>query len=124
MIRKWRHSLKVRGFSVTTIRSTCPDCGDVDLIAEDVLLSMGELPNEGSYSFVCPKCDNMVEKRADRKVMSLLRTVDNIGVEGALGDWDEAFAQELTCDISHRWEFPVKMGQKCLCGEVTWSNNE
>lgn len=124
MLRKWLSNTKVRGFGVTTIRSTCPDCGEVDLVAEGVVVTMGETADEGSYSFVCPKCLNEIEKRADQKTMILLCSVDNISLRGTQGDWDEAFAQELTCDVSHRWEFPVKMGQKCLCGKVTWSNNE
>jgi len=39
-------------------------------------------------------------------------------------DWDDGFAQELTCDASHKWDFPVRMGQSCVCGEKEWGVDE
>ena len=57
---------------MTTIRTTCPTCGEVDMTPEAVLLSVRDLAGEGSYRFSCPECRNTVEKPADRKVVALL----------------------------------------------------
>jgi len=58
--------------SVTTIRATCPHCGEVDITPEAILLSLGHPAGIGSYRFSCPECLDTVEKPADRKVMALL----------------------------------------------------
>ena len=57
---------------MTTIRATCPDCGEVEMEAQAITLSVRETDGEGSYSFTCPSCSNLVEKPADRKVVMLL----------------------------------------------------
>jgi len=40
--------------------------------ASSVLLRVETGQNEGSYTFVCPVCEDTIEKRADRKVVMLL----------------------------------------------------
>jgi hypothetical protein len=57
---------------VTTIRATCPQCGEVDITPEAILLSLRHPAGLGSYRFSCPGCYDTVEKPADRKVMALL----------------------------------------------------
>ncbi len=57
---------------MTTIRATCPRCGEVEMGAAAVLLTVEAGRAEGSYSFVCPVCEQTIEKRADRKVVMLL----------------------------------------------------
>jgi hypothetical protein len=57
---------------MTTIRTNCPTCGEVDMSPEAVLLSVRDIAGEGSYRFSCPECRNTVEKPADRKVVALL----------------------------------------------------
>ncbi|HYT30327.1 MAG TPA: hypothetical protein VEN82_06085 [Actinomycetota bacterium] len=42
---------------------------------ENILLSAPSEAGLGTYRFVCPACLNPVEKRADRKVVDLLRSV-------------------------------------------------
>jgi hypothetical protein len=56
---------------MTTIRSTCPLCGEVDLRPEQILL---HVPRDGRsvYQFMCPACLDPVEKPADGKVAALL----------------------------------------------------
>ena len=56
---------------MTTIRSDCPLCGEVDLRPEQILL---HVPHDGRsvYQFMCPACLDPVEKPADRKVAALL----------------------------------------------------
>ena len=46
--------------------------------ADVISLSLERESGEGVYSFVCPVCEDVVEKPADRKIVSLLRSV---GVE-------------------------------------------
>lgn len=57
---------------MTTIRATCPKCGEVEMGAQAILLNVRESDGEGTYSFSCPVCDETVEKPADRKVVMLL----------------------------------------------------
>ena len=57
---------------MTTIRTTCPRCGEVDMGPEAILLSVAQGGCEGTYKFVCPSCTDSVEKRADRKIVALL----------------------------------------------------
>jgi predicted RNA-binding Zn-ribbon protein involved in translation (DUF1610 family) len=60
------------GSEMTTIRTTCPRCGEVDMSPEAILLSIRDRAGEGSYRFACPACSGTVEKPADRKVVALL----------------------------------------------------
>jgi len=46
--------------------------------ADVISLAVEHDSEEGVYSFVCPVCEDVVEKPADRKIVSLLRSV---GVE-------------------------------------------
>ena len=40
---------------MTTIRTTCPRCGEVDMGPEAILLSVRDDGREGSYRFTCPR---------------------------------------------------------------------
>jgi predicted RNA-binding Zn-ribbon protein involved in translation (DUF1610 family) len=57
---------------MTTIRTTCPRCGEVDMGPESILLQVTRGGREGTYRFTCPTCMDAVEKRADRKIVALL----------------------------------------------------
>jgi len=57
---------------MTTIRTTCPRCGEVDMTPESILLSLRDRAGEGLYRFSCPGCQGTIEKPADRKVVALL----------------------------------------------------
>lgn len=57
---------------MTTIKATCPDCGEVDLTAEDILLRIGAMRDANTYGFSCPSCGCFVEKPADERVVRLL----------------------------------------------------
>jgi predicted RNA-binding Zn-ribbon protein involved in translation (DUF1610 family) len=72
---------------MTTIRTTCPRCGEVDMSPESILLSIRDRAGEGSYRFSCPTCMDMIEKPADRKVVALLLSA---GVELAGEAGEEA----------------------------------
>src|SRR4051812_47743739 len=56
---------------MTTIRTTCPRCSEVDLEPEKIILHIDESA-EGTYRFICPTCENTIEKPANRKVIALL----------------------------------------------------
>jgi hypothetical protein len=57
---------------MTTIKATCPGCGEVSLTAEDILLRIGAASTSNSYGFDCPGCSSFVEKPADERVVRLL----------------------------------------------------
>ena len=57
---------------MTTIKATCPACGEVDLTAEDILLRIGATQSVNTYGFTCPHCGQFVEKAADDRIVRLL----------------------------------------------------
>jgi hypothetical protein len=57
---------------MTTIKATCPACGEVDLNAGDILLRIGGQTSSNSYGFSCPGCAEFVEKPADDRIVRLL----------------------------------------------------
>ena len=57
---------------MTTIRASCPSCGDVDLTVSDVSVHVCANDQRGSYSFRCPECQLAVSKPADSTVVDIL----------------------------------------------------
>ena len=57
---------------MTTIKATCPACGEIDLTADDILLRIGARASVNTYGFSCPECSEFVEKHADERVIRLL----------------------------------------------------
>ena len=57
---------------MTTIKATCPGCGEVDLTADDILLRIGASRTVNTYGFTCPACSEFVQKPADDRVVRLL----------------------------------------------------
>jgi predicted RNA-binding Zn-ribbon protein involved in translation (DUF1610 family) len=68
---------------MTSIRTNCPRCGEVEMRADVILLTVEPSSGEGTYSFVCPSCEDLVEKPADQKIVSLLKSVGVDVAEGA-----------------------------------------
>src|ERR1043166_7738720 len=60
------------GRGMTTIRATCPSCGDVRREASDVVVRVCANDNKGSYCFRCPSCGLRVTKTADSRIVDLL----------------------------------------------------
>ena len=58
--------------AMTTIKASCPSCGEVDLTADDVLLRIGATRSVNTYGFTCPTCADFIEKPADDRVVRLL----------------------------------------------------
>ncbi len=57
---------------MTTIKATCPDCGDVDLTPADVAVTVARELGWSTYTFVCPVCLAPITKPADDDVVHLL----------------------------------------------------
>jgi len=61
-----------RGAQVTTIKATCPSCGEVELTPDDIELRVCTHAPASYYVFGCPTCANDVQKPADDRVIQLL----------------------------------------------------
>ena len=60
------------GIGVTTIRASCPTCGDVQLEPADLLVRVCADDNSGAYCFNCPTCGFGVSKEASPRIVELL----------------------------------------------------
>jgi hypothetical protein len=57
---------------MTTIRTTCTTCGDVELTTADVGLELSPGAQEGRYRFDCPFCGTTQRRPATQRVVSVL----------------------------------------------------
>ena len=57
---------------MTTIKASCPSCGEVELTNKDVRLHVCSHAPLSYYAFDCPSCHDEVRKPADDHVISLL----------------------------------------------------
>ena len=57
---------------MTTIRTSCSLCGDVELIPGDLELELFSTTGTGSYVFICPHCDEEQRRPANHRVVSIL----------------------------------------------------
>lgn len=58
---------------MTTIKATCPTCGEVGLTPDDIELRVDAADSSASYyAFDCPSCRERVRKPADERVVKLL----------------------------------------------------
>lgn len=57
---------------MTTIKATCPTCGDVDLTPADVTVTVARELGWSTYTFRCVQCSDPVCKPADEEVVQLL----------------------------------------------------
>lgn len=57
---------------MTTIRTTCKGCGDIELTTGDLGLELAADDSTGSYRFTCPKCGIIQRKPANHRVVSIL----------------------------------------------------
>lgn len=60
------------GVPMTTIRTTCEGCGDVELSTSDIALELTGAGDAGSYRFSCPMCSSVQVRPATRRVVSIL----------------------------------------------------
>jgi hypothetical protein len=61
-----------RTLAMTTIKASCPTCGEVELTPADVSLMVCSHAPMSYYAFSCPTCTDEVRKPADDHVVSLL----------------------------------------------------
>lgn len=57
---------------MTTIKATCPSCGEVELTERDIELKVCSSAPLSYYSFACPACSDRIRKPADDHIVSLL----------------------------------------------------
>lgn len=57
---------------MTTIKASCPGCGDVELTPRQVRLVVCSVARRSFYSFTCHTCTDVVRKHAGSDVVMLL----------------------------------------------------
>ena len=57
---------------MTTIKTTCSTCGDVELTPSDLALELDPNQEAGSYRFTCPECGTVQRRPANPRVVSVL----------------------------------------------------
>ncbi len=57
---------------MTTIKASCPVCGDVDLTPAQVTLVVCSRLEWSYYAFTCTTCKDEIRKPADDEIISLL----------------------------------------------------
>ena len=57
---------------MTTIRTNCLLCGDVELVPTDITLELFSSTGTGNYQFLCPHCDEEQRRPATHRVVSIL----------------------------------------------------
>ena len=57
---------------MTTIRTTCSRCGDVELTTGDIGLELSATGSTGNYRFDCPLCGDTQRRPANHRVVSIL----------------------------------------------------
>ena len=57
---------------LTTIKASCPTCGEVELTSADITLRVCNHAPLSYYAFTCPACHDEVRKPADDHIVSLL----------------------------------------------------
>lgn len=57
---------------MTTIRTTCSLCGEVELLPAELTLELTALSGAGSYLFDCPTCGDNQRRPANHRVVSIL----------------------------------------------------
>lgn len=82
---------------MTTIKATCPVCGDVDLTPAEVRLTVARAAGWATYTFKCITCQDLIEKSADDEVVALLSSAGVI-IDKVPG---EAFESHYGSPISY-----------------------
>ena len=91
--------------NMTTIRTTCTTCGDVELTTADVGLELSSGAQEGRYRFDCPFCGTTQRRPASQRVVSVLLATgvgyDIVATTGAITEEEIA---AFTADLDgHDW---------------------
>jgi hypothetical protein len=84
------------GEVMTTIKATCPVCGDIDLTPREVRLTVAEAAGWATYTFRCGRCQDYIEKTADDEVVALL-TSAGVAVDKVPGEAMECHTGAAIC---------------------------
>lgn len=57
---------------MTTIKASCPTCGEVELTSPQVTLRVCNQAALSYYAFTCPRCTEEIRKPADDHIVALL----------------------------------------------------
>ncbi|MDH3426361.1 MAG: hypothetical protein OEM22_06785 [Acidimicrobiia bacterium] len=57
---------------MTTIRTTCTSCGDIELTHNNLRLELTPEWTSGSYCFTCPYCSKEESRPASQRVVTIL----------------------------------------------------
>jgi hypothetical protein len=57
---------------MTTVKTTCFSCGDIELEASALTLELTESRTTGRYRFTCPYCTNVRRRPANERVVAIL----------------------------------------------------
>lgn len=65
-----------------SVKTNCPTCGDLELHACALTLSLytNDKPRN-FYQFICPRCQQIVARSADRILVKLLLTTKDAGLQ-------------------------------------------
>ncbi len=89
---------------MTTIKTTCDQCGEIHLGTADIALELEGNGDEGNYRFVCPECYLVQRRPASARVVSVLLATGvsyevTLAPAAPLCDDDiDRFARELASD--------------------------
>jgi hypothetical protein len=88
---------------MTTIRTTCKHCGDVELTTADIGLELAAEGSTGNYRFDCPFCGLVQRRPANHRVVSILLATgveyEIITTVGPITEEEiESFARALDID--------------------------
>lgn len=85
---------------MTTIRTTCAICGDVELIPTELVLELTAMSGTGTYVFACPDCGDTQRRPASHRVVSiLLATGVSYEVVDERGPITEEEIERFTADL-------------------------
>ena len=82
---------------MTTIKTTCTRCGDVQLSPEDLELELDPSEEMGSYRFACPTCAFVQRRPANARVVSVLLAT---GVDYAIINTNPITESEIDSFVS------------------------
>lgn len=57
---------------MTTIKTTCSSCGDIELRSDDLTLELAGSQATGRYRFSCPYCERSQDRPANERVVAIL----------------------------------------------------
>ncbi len=60
---------------MTTIKTTCGACGDVELSSDDLTLDLAPAMATGRYGFACPFCRVTQHRPANERVVAILLAI-------------------------------------------------